>query len=89
MAENREKIIEFLSANVSPEGLANQLQIAGLINTDVVGKAAVTAIPVADRIRPVIKAVISKLELSEENAEKFKRVLNTLGVLEDLDQIIN
>ena len=89
MAKNREKIIEFLSANVSPEGLANQLQIAGLINTDVVGKAAVTAIPVADRIRPVIKAVISKLELSEENAEKFKRVLNTLGVLEDLDQIIN
>ena len=89
MAEEREKIIKFLSVNVNPVELATELEIIGLINSHVRGQAELTTVPVPDRIRPVINAVISKLELNEENADKFKRVLKTLGVLEDLDPIIN
>ena len=89
MVERREKIIEFLSVNVNPVVLATKLEIIGLINSHVRELAELTTVPVSDRIRPVIKAVISKLELKEENADKFKSVLKNLEVLEDVLQIID
>ena len=89
VAKNREKIIEFLSANVSPEGFATELEIIGLINMDVREKAELTTYTKRERIRPVINAVITKLELNEENADKFKSVLKKLRVLADLRHMIN
>ena len=87
--EKCEKIIDFLSVNVSPVGLATELEIAGLITKHVRGLADVTTVPVPERIRPVIVSVISRLKLKEENAEKFKSVLQKLEVLEDVMHIID
>ena len=89
VARKREEIIEFLSVNVSPERLAIELEIIGLINKDVREKAEVTTVPKSERIRPVINAVLSKLDLDEENVAKFKCVLKKLDVLEDLSKLIN
>ena len=73
---------------MSPEWFATELEIVGLISKDVREEAGVTTITTRKRIRPVMNAVISKLELSEENADKFKSVLKKLGILDDLIQII-
>ena len=86
--KEQENIIEFLSVNVDPEGLATELEIVGLINRDVREEAEVKTITTRKRIRPVMKAVLSKLELSEESADKFKNVLKKLAVLDDLLPII-
>ena len=73
---------------MSPDRFATELEISGLINRDVREEAEVTTVATSRRIRPVMNAVITKLELSEENADKFKSVLKKLGVLDDLTQII-
>ena len=86
--KEREKIIEFLAANVTPDGFATELEIVGLISKDVREEAEVMTITTRKRIRPVMNAVISKLELSEENADKFKSVLKKFMVLDDLIEII-
>ena len=88
VTKERESIVEFLSCNVDPEGFATELEIIGLINKDIREEAEVATITTRKRIRPVIKAVITKLELNEENADKFKIVLKKFRLLDDLMHII-
>ena len=88
--ENCDEIIEFLLKNaVTPEALAPKLESVGLINFTVRERAELSTVPKSERMRTVMDAVISRLKLKEENAKKFKSVLNKFGVLEDIIHIMN
>ena len=83
MSLKGDKIIHFLSANVSPDRLADTLFAAGLINDDIKAKALVTSITIPERIRPLVDAVVTRIELNAANYEKFITVLRQFK-LEDL-----
>ena len=88
MVDNREKIVEFLSKNTDPEGLAASLEGKGLINEDIKDIAHVQALTKPQRIWPMIDAVISKIELNVQSFYKFIEVLKTVGGLEELIELI-
>ena len=88
MAFRQDIIIRFLATNVNPAGLADKLWISGLINEDIRDKALVVAVPVTDRIRPMIDAVITKIEVNVENFHTFIVVLRKMGGLDDLIHLI-
>ena len=88
MALNHHTIVRFLAANVSPGGLADKLLVAGLINDDIREKARVTGLPVSETVRPMIDAVITRIELNAAKYDLFISVLRQLGSLEDLIQFI-
>ena len=88
VALNRDKIVRFLAADVSAGELADRLLVAGLISENVREKALVTGIAVSETIRPMIDAVVNRIELNEANYEKFICVLRQFGSLEDLIQFI-
>ena len=81
-------IITFLATNVSPGGLADKLRGAGLINDEIRQLALVTGVPTTQNIRPMIDAVISRIELNEANYDKFISILKECGSLDDLIQFI-
>ena len=87
MVDNREKIVDFLSENTDPEGLAASLEGKGLINKAIKDIARVQTHTKPQRIRPMIDAVISKIELNE-NFDKFVEVLKTEGGLDELIELI-
>ena len=78
------EIIRFLAANVCPGGLADKLLTVGLISESVREKALVTGLPVSERIRPMIDAVITRIELNAAKYDLFISVLKHFGYLEDL-----
>ena len=84
----RDKIIRFLAADVSPGELADKLLVVGLIGENVRDKALVTSIPVYDTIRPMIDAVLSRIELNGEIYDKFIGVLRQFQSFDDLIQFI-
>ena len=88
VALNRDTIVRFLAANVSPGGLADKLLVAGLINDDIREKALVTGLPVSERIRPMIDAVITRIEQNAAKYDLFISVLRQFGSLEDFIQFI-
>ena len=88
MALNRYKIVRFLAANVSPGALADKLLVAGLISDDVREKALVTGLPVSETVRPMIDAVITRIELNAAKYDLFISVLRQFGSLEDLIEYI-
>ena len=88
VCKEQENVIEFLSVNVHPERLATELEIVGLINRDTREEAEVKTNTTRKRIRPVMKAALSKLELSEESDDTFKSVLKKLGALDGVLPII-
>ena len=88
VALNRDKIVRFLAADVCAGELADKLLVAGLISENVREKALVTGVAVSETIRPMIDAVINRIELNEAKYEKFVCVLRQFGSLEDLIQFI-
>ena len=88
VALNRNKIVRFLAANVSAGELADELLVAGLISDDVRQKAQVAALSVSERIRPMIDAVITRIELNAAKYDLFISVLKQFRSLEDLVQYI-
>ena len=88
VALNRDRIVRFLAANVSPGGLADKLLVAGLISDDVRETALVAGLSVSERIRPMIDAVITRIELNHAKYDLFISVLRQFGSLEDLIQYI-
>ena len=88
VALNRDTIVRFLAADVSPGALADQLLVAGLINDDIREKARVTGLPVSERIRPMIEAVIIRIELNAAKYDLFISVLRQFESLEDLIEFI-
>ena len=84
----RDGIIRFLAANVSPGAFADKLQVADLITEHVREKALVTSVPGSDTIRPMIDAVLSRIELNEEIYDKFIGVLRQFQSFDDLIQFI-
>ena len=88
MYRKRATIVRFLSVNVSPESLANKLRSVGLISDDIWRQAIMPFASTPQRIRPLIDAIISRIELNEKNYDKFISVLEEFGSLEDLIQYI-
>ena len=88
VALNRDKIVRFLSADVSAGELADKLLVAGLISEHVREKALVTGLPVSETIRPMIDAVVTRIELNAAKYDLFISVLRQFGSLEDLIQFI-
>ena len=88
VARNRAKIVSFLAADVSPGGLADKLLVARLISAHVREKALVTGVAASDTIRPMVDAVINRIELNEANYGKFISVLREFESFEDLIQLI-
>ena len=84
---NRDRILHFLAININPGTLADKLLVAGLINDDVREKALVTGLPVSETIRPMIDAVITRIDLNPVKYDLFISVLKQLGA-EDLVQYI-
>ena len=81
-------IVSFLATNSSPGTLASKLWTAGLINKDIKNKATVLGIDDEDKIRPMIDAVLSQIEMNTENYAKFIKILNDLGAMDDLVETI-
>ena len=75
----RDKIVDFLSANVSAGTLGDKLFEAGLISDDIRLGGCVSRAHRSQKIGPMIDAVIARIELNEENYEKFKSVLKDFG----------
>ena len=88
VALNRVRIVRFLGANVSPGALADKLLVAGLISDDVREKALVTGLPVSETVRPMIDAVITRIELNAAKYDLFISVLRQFGSLEDLIELL-
>ena len=88
VALNRDRIVRFLAANASPGGLADKLLVAGLISEGVRERALVAGLPASERIRPMIDAVITRIELNHAKYDLFISVLRQFGSLEDLVQYI-
>ena len=88
MALRRDKIVSFLTATVSPAGLADKLWVAGLINDDIRNKALVAAVTAPERIRPMIDAVVTKIKINAANFDTFISVLRHIGGLDDLIHLI-
>ena len=84
----RDEIVHFLSTNVNPERLADKFRVAGLINDDIRWKALVTTIAIPERIRPMIDAIITRIELNVANYDTFISVLREFKSLEDFIQFI-
>ena len=81
-------IVSFLATNSSPGTLASKLWIARLINKDIKNKASVLGIDDENKIRPMIDAVLSQIEMNTENYAKFIKILNDLGAMDDLVETI-
>ena len=88
VAQKRDKIINFLAANVSPGSLADKLREKHLINDEIRHKALVKGIPTPENIRPMVDAVITRIELNVANYDKFISVLKQFESLDDLIHFI-
>ena len=88
VALNRDRIVHFLAANVSPGRLADKLLVAGLVTEGVRERALIVGLPVSERIRPMIDAVITRIELNHAKYDLFISVLRQFGSLEDFIQHI-
>ena len=84
----RDQIISFLATNVSAGELADRLIVAGLIDDGIRHQALVRGVPTPENIRPMIDAVITRIELNVANYDKFISVLKQFRSLNDLIQLI-
>ena len=84
MDNKRVEIVEFLAANVSPEGLADRLLVQKLIGEDIRDQVKVPVKTKPEKIRCMIDAVIARIKLNPANYVKFIDVLKQHGSLEDL-----
>ena len=90
MMERHDKIINQLASAKCSGMLANKLHTAQVI-TDPVYEEALNAGPgVVEtvRIRPVVSAVLAKVEMNTENYYKFLGILQELGGLQDTVQLL-
>ena len=76
----------YLAANIDPELLAAKLLAAGMINRSLVEAASVRTITKSERIRPLMYAVLSLVEL---NSEKYRQFLDILEDIEGLDELVH
>ena len=71
-------IVSFLAANVSPGTLADELWVAALINQDIRDQASVMGLTNAEKIRPLIRAALSRIKINPANYRKFIAVLRNV-----------
>ena len=87
VAAKYDLIIRTLSKTVSAETLAGKFYAKLLIGDDICSKARVAGVA-EDKIRPVIDAVLSKIELNPAVYDKFIQILKEFQDLEDLIECI-
>ena len=73
---------------MSAGSLADKLVVAHLINDEIRHKALVKGVPTPENIRPMIDAVITRIELNVANYDKFISVLKQFESLDDLIHFI-
>ena len=83
---NLDTITYYLAANIDPELLAAKLFAAKMISGNLVEEASVTTITKSRRIRPLVYAILSQVEL---NREKYVQFLNILEHIEGLDELVH
>ena len=90
VAENIDVIVRFLATKVNPQQLADKLNQAGLINDYIKEKVSdsMTGVTISEKIKTMIDAVLSRIQLKATNYDKFVAVLTQLGSLEDLIEYI-
>ena len=89
VANKRVEIVEFLAANISPEGLADRLLVQKLIGEDIRDQVKVPVSTIPEKIRFMIDAVIARIKLNPANYVKFMSLLKQYGSLEDLIHLID
>ena len=81
-------IVGFLATNVSPGTLADKLWVAELITEDIRDKASVMGLTDREKIRPMINAVLTQIDVNVANYTRFMRILRELGAMDDLVSVI-
>ena len=76
----------YLAANIDPEILATKLLAAGMINRSLVEEAGMNTTAKSKRIRALMYAVLSLVEL---NREKYGQFLDILEDMEGLDELVH
>ena len=75
-----DQIISHLSDNVSAETLADKLYTAHLITPDSLREACHTGERNSNKMRKLLLAVLSRIELDANNYNRFMAILTELGV---------
>lgn len=81
MSKHVSVVVHTLAATVDPVTFAQKLQEAGLICSDITGKASVMALTPAERIYPVIQAILAQIELKASEFHRFISVLCSVNRL--------
>ena len=82
-------IINHLSDSVAVESLADKLYRKLVITRDSYGAVCVAGVPNHLRVRTLIRAVLSKIELNVTNFDKFIATLREFQGLDDIIDLIN
>ena len=85
LQSNFDVIIRFLAQNIDPESLADKLFASRLISHSLVEEVGVSAITKSKRIRLLMNAMLSLVEL---NSEKYREFMNILEAIEGLDELV-
>ena len=88
MVKKSDVITHFLSSNVSPGRFADTLRDQDFITEDTWRKAHIPFITNSMKIRVLIEAVLSRINLDARNYDKFIAVLKQYGGLDDLITVI-
>ena len=83
---NLDTATNYLAANIDPELLATKLLAAGMINRSLVEEAGMNTTAKSKRIRALMYAVLSLVEL---NSEKYGQFLDILEDMEGLDELVH
>ena len=84
----RPTIIKALAAERCTVDLAGRLQVRGLISDNVYSQATNYSLVNSERLRIILEAVESKVDLNPHCYDEFIDVLQEIGALEDLVSII-
>ena len=86
LKHNLDKITHFLAVNIDPELLAVRLYSSEMITDSLLEEASMNAIAKSKRIRALMSAILSLVEL---NGEKYGQFLNILEEIEGLDELVH
>ena len=86
LQHNMDKIIHYLVVNIDPELLAVRLHASEMITHSLVEESSMNTIAKSKRIRVLMSAILSLVEL---NSEKYSQFLNVLEDIEGLDELVH
>ena len=86
LQHNLDKITHYLAVNIDPELLAVRLYASEMITHSLVEEASMNTIAKSKRIRVLMSAILSLVEL---NSEKYSQFLNVLEDIKGLDELVH